>query len=212
MKFVLRGYCQRHYSQYKRYGKILNRTIHDLNEIVIYEDYAEIVLYNKQCEEVGRALIDIEDVDKVSKYKWCLRNGYVYNNKVGKLHRYLINPSDDEVVDHKDNNKLDNRKDNLRICSQQQNLMNKSKRRGSCSSQYKGVCWSRCAKKWHARIQINGKPKSLGCYTDELTASIVYDKAAILYHGVYCKLNHPIENYTDYIINDLGLDPNDFNK
>ena len=209
-KHHAKGYCSKHYAQYLKYGNILERTIHDLNEIIEYDDYAEILLYNKDNMEVARALIDLEDIDLVKNHKWYLRNGYVYNNKVGALHRFLLNPKDDEVVDHINHCKSDNRRINLRVCSQQQNNMNKLKYKGS--SQYKGVSWSEQNRKWCAHISIisiNGKQKSLGYYDTELTASIEYDKAAILYYGVYAKLNHPIYNYYDYIL-DLGLNPSDF--
>ena len=204
------GYCSKHYYQYKKYGRILERTTHDLNEIVIYEDYAEIILYNKQYEEVARALIDLEDVDKVSKYKWRLSKGYVHNAKVGSLHRFLMNPPNNMVVDHINHNPLDNRKSNLRVCSIQQNNMNKQSQRRNTTSQYKGVYWQKQRNKWQVQIRINGKLNYIGLYNDELTASIEYDKKALLYYGVYACINHPIENYYDYIINDLGLNTNDF--
>ena len=58
--------CRKHYLQYKRYGKVLKRTKYDSNEIIEYEDYAEIVLYNKSGNEVVRALIDKEDIPIVN--------------------------------------------------------------------------------------------------------------------------------------------------
>ena len=210
-KYSCKGYCQKHYWQIKQYGRILDRTTHDPNEIVIYDDYAEIILYNKQCEEVGRTIIDIDDINKIKDYKWYLdREGYVINNKIGRLHRYLMNPPNDMVIDHINGNPLDNRKSNLRICSQQQNSMNKQNQRRNTTSKYKGVNWHKRRNKWRAGIKINGKYKHIGLYDTELTASIEYDKAALLYFGVYACTNHPIENYIDYIL-DLGLDINDFN-
>ena len=200
------GYCDKHYYQYKRCGKILERTTHDKNEIVIYEDYAEIVIYNNKCEEAARALIDIEDINKVAPYKWCLdRKGYIYNAKVGRLHRYLMNPSDNEVVDHKSGNKLDNRKSNLRVCSIQQNSRNKSKQRSNTSSKYKGICWDKHSRKWKAHI----KHKHIGLYESEEEGAIAYDKAAIKYFGEFANTNFPIENYIEYIL-ELGLAPSDF--
>ena len=201
-----KGYCQKHYMQYKRYGCII-RTHRDPNEIVIYDDYAEIVIYDKDCEEIARALINLEDIDKVSKYKWHLNNdGYVVNKKVGSLHRFITDCPSDKVIDHKNNNPLDNRRCNIRICTIQQNSMNMSKHKNS-SSQYKGVSWKQQNKKWC--VQIKGR--HIGLYESEEEGAIAYDKAAIKYFGVYAKTNFPIENYTNYIIN-LGLDINDFNK
>ena len=211
-KYCCKGYCNRHYQQYKRCGHILERTTHDLNEIIEYDDYAEIVLYDKDNIEVGRALIDIEDVNKVKNYKWRLNEGYIYNRKIGLLHRFLMNPSDNEVVDHINHNPFDNRRCNLRICTAQQNSMNRLKHKRNTTSKYKGVYFNKQINKWSAQIYINNKRKSLGYYTDELEASIEYDKAALLYHGIYANINHDIENYTDYIVNELGLDINDFNK
>ena len=207
-----KGYCSKHYMQYRTYGHILKRTNFDSNEIIEYDDYAEIIIYNKNNIEVGRAIIDIDDINRVKDYKWHIDGrGYIRNDKIGFLHRLIINCPDDMVVDHINNNPLDNRKCNLRICSQQQNSMNKQKQKSNTTSKYKGVYWHKQKNKWHASVRINGKNKHIGLYNDELDASIAYDKAALLYHGIYAKLNFPIENYTDYIL-DLGLNPNDFNK
>ena len=120
-----------------------------------------------------------------------------------------IDVNDNMVIDHINNNPLDNRIINLRVCTQTQNQMNRQKRRRNTTSQYKGVCWLKQNKKWKAQICINNKRKHIGYYDTELEASIEYDKAAILHHGIYCNINHPIENYIDYII-ELGLNIDDF--
>ena len=205
------GLCRKHYHQMRDYGHILERTIFDKNEIIIDEDNdcAYMVIYNRQCEEVARAIIDIEDIDLVKNHKWYLRNGYIHNTKVGSLHRFLLNPKDDEVVDHINNNPSDNRRRNLRICTAQQNSMNRLKHKRNTTSIYKGVYFDKKNKKWKAVIRINNKLKYIGHYDSELEASISYDKAAILYHSVYCNLNHPISNYIEYI-KELGLNPSDF--
>ena len=204
------GYCNKHLLQYKRYGKILDRTHRDLNEIIEYEDYAEIIMYNKSNEEVGRTIIGLEDIDEIKNIKWHIdKNGYCYNKDFGLLHRYLTNPNDNMVVDHINGNKLDNRKSNLRICTQSENNKNAKKHKRNTSSQYKGV--SKYNNRWRVGISVNNKRKHIGYFNDELDASIAYDKAAIMYFGIYCKTNHPIENYYDYII-ELGLDPDDFIK
>ena len=200
------GFCAKHYCQYKRHGKIMDNE--PKNEIILYEDCAEVVIYNREGEEVGRVLIDKEDVEKIKNYKWSMGNGYVYNGTVGKMHRFLMNCPSNKIVDHINHNTLDNRKTNLRICTQTENCMNRNKRKNT-TSQYKGVCWDKQRSKWSVQIAINNKRKYVGLYDSEFEASIEYDRYAIMYHGIYCKTNHPIENYIDYIIG-LGLDPTDF--
>lgn len=65
--------CRKHYLQMYKYGKI-KRTIYDRNEIIIHDDYAEIVLRDKEQNIIGSAEIDIEDIDKVKDFKWHIKN------------------------------------------------------------------------------------------------------------------------------------------
>ena len=204
------GYCEKHYRQYRKYGHILERTHFDKNEIIEYEDYAELILLDKEGIEVARTIIDLDDIDKVKNIKWYMNSeGYIVNSTIGRMHRFIMNCPEDMVVDHINHNKLDNRKCNLRICTIAENNKNRKKQNGNYRSQYKGVGWHKNSGKWSTIIYINNKRKYIGLYDDELEASIEYDKASIMYHGAYCKTNHPIENYIDYIIG-LGLDPTDF--
>lgn len=183
-KHVAKGYCKKHYQQYKRHGHII-RTIYDPNEIIEYDDCAEIVLYDEDNEEVARALIDLEDVELVKHYKWCLNgNGYVRSNKAGYLHRFLMNPSEDMVVDHISHNTLDNRKDNLRICTLQQNNWNMNVRDTNTSG-HTGVCFDNRRNKWFAQIFVNGKYNFLGYYENKQDAINTRKQAEILYFGEY---------------------------
>lgn len=183
-KHLAKGYCSKHYQQMKKCGHILEKTIFNANEIIEYEDYAEIILYNNKGEEVARALIDLEYVDLIKQYKWCLNNGYVYNYKVGRLHRFIMNPSDDLVIDHINHNRLDNRMHNLRICTQQQNSINKSKQSNNKSGMT-GVCWCKDKNRWKTRIQTNGKIKHLGYYKTKEEAIEARKQAEIEYFGEY---------------------------
>lgn len=105
----------------KRYG----------NDIKIYDDYAELIINSKKYNNI-KVLISIDDVEKVKKYTWCLTrsprsNLYVMtklNNVSIKLHRYLTNCPDNMVVDHINHNTLDNRQENLKICSILENAQN----------------------------------------------------------------------------------------
>lgn len=183
-----KGYCVKHYTQLRRYGHILERTIHDSNEIIEYEDYAEIVLYNKKCEEIARAIIDLEYVDSVKKYKWYLSHGYARNDEVGFLHRYIMNPSEDLVIDHINRNPLDNRRENLRICTQQENQFNHSVHCNNTSGST-GVYWHKNTNKWIAQIVVNGEHRYLGGYKSKEEATNARKQAEIEYFGEYAPSN-----------------------
>ena len=181
---LARGYCSKHYKQFKRHGKILERTRYDVNEIIIKENYAEIILYNNKNEESGKALIDIEDIEKVKQYKWFLNsNDYVVNNKIGSLHRFIMNPPDDMVVDHINHNKFDNRKENLRICTHQENDWNK----GIIKTNTSGVTgviktqWNT----WQSCITVNDKKIVLGSFKTKEEAIKSRKEAEIKYFGEY---------------------------
>ncbi|MDD4804793.1 MAG: hypothetical protein PHN69_06540, partial [Candidatus Pacebacteria bacterium] len=76
-KVVNLNLCSKHYKQVRKKGKILNRTVYDPNEIIKHDDYAEIILYDIDNKEVARTKIDLDDVDRCSKYKWNYNNVYV---------------------------------------------------------------------------------------------------------------------------------------
>jgi len=107
------------------------------------------------------ALIDDEDMELVSKHKWCVRrepnNFYAATgvtrpsgvHTVLRMHRLIMDAPRGMDVDHINHNGLDNRRVNLRICTRTQNLRNSRKRKG-CSSRFKGVAWCKPAKKWRA--------------------------------------------------------------
>lgn len=191
-KHHAKGYCSKHYKQIIRYGCIKERTLKDSNEIIEYEDYAEIVLYDINNEECARAIIDLEDVKKVKGYKWAYSYGYARNAKKRVLlHRLIINCPDDMVVDHINRNPLDNRKENLRICTQQQNSMNRSVQSNNTSGVV-GVTWDKSRNKWMAQIKINQKHKTLGHYENIEDAIEARKQAEILYFGDYRNNNEDV--------------------
>jgi len=173
-----KGYCSRHYKQVYRYGKILERTKFDLNEIIDCGDYYEICLYKGQVEqkEVARAKIDKEDLDKVKDIKWGLNNyGYVINKKI-KLHQLVIGKKEGYIIDHINHNKLDNRKQNLRHCTYSQNGMNRE-----CN-----MCFfKKDRNKWIAYITINYKRINLGYFKNKIDAINARKEAEIKYFGEY---------------------------
>lgn len=93
-----------------------------------------------------------------------------------------------EVIDHIDKNKLNNRIENLRECTQRQNSLNQSGSRRS-TSKYKGVSWDKVNKKWLAQIMVHRRGKKLGRFVDELDAARAYNNAALQYFGEFAQLN-----------------------
>jgi HNH endonuclease/AP2 domain len=97
---------------------------------------------------------------------------------------------DDEEIDHKDRNRLNNQRDNLRSATRQEQVQNTTKRKNT-ASKYKGVSWWK--NKWKARIVINGKSIHLGYFDNEEDAARAYDRAAKRAFGEFMVLNFPEE-------------------
>lgn len=166
--------------------------IKTLNKIIIYNTYAEIELNGRRGEPKGFCKISLSDVSNVIKYKWCLgAAGYVYrkinNNRKESIHRFILNPPTGMVVDHINHNILDNRKENIRVCTHAQNIQNMDRFVGY--SKYKGVTFNNKKNRYHARITINNKRISLGRFKSEIKAAEAYNNAAIKYYGKFAYLN-----------------------
>lgn len=144
-------------------------------------------------------LIDDEDFELASQYKWNTNKGRntFYAATGLQLHRLVMENAlgrkldSEELVDHKNGDGLDNRRENLRLCSRTQNIRNRIGRLGS--SKYKGVYLHTKNKNWVARIQVNKHMIHLGCFTNEITAAVAYDVAAHQYFGEFAKLNFPVD-------------------
>jgi len=125
-------------------------------------------------------LVDADDVDFLSKFSWSwsLRGtviGYAKlpGTSVG-MHRIITNCPKGLVVDHINGNSLDNRKKNLRICTNRENAQNTTKHR---NGKLLGCYYNKKSRKWQASIQIYGLRKFLGEFKTELEAHQVYMKA-----------------------------------
>lgn len=147
------------------------------------------------------ACVDFDAPAEVFRYKWTLielRNGlrYARRNNRGRsvyLHRVVLGlGACIEQADHKNGNGLDNRRDNLRPCTNTQNQWHIGKRCGG-SSRFKGVHRVSDGVPWRARITRHRQVIELGKFTDEEAAARAYDAAAVKYHGEYACLNFPVE-------------------
>lgn len=112
--------------------------------------------------------------------------------KTIRMHRLILGIDDSSIqVDHINGDGLLNIKDNLRICTHQQNNYNQQKQKGKHSSIYKGVCWRCDCLKWRARITIDNHRTTIGHYDSEEEAAIAYDSMARSLYGEYARLNFP---------------------
>ena len=122
-----------------------------------------------------------------------LGNGYIYasfNYKRYLLHRIIFlmfNGYMPKVVDHIDGNSLNNKIENLREATQQQNLFN-SKLRKNNTSGVKGVNWHKLRSKWKVELRINGKKQHFGLFSDLELAELVAKEARNKYHKEFA--NH----------------------
>ena len=129
------GLCETHYRQIKSYGGIKHlRTLP--NEYIIKSDIVYITLYDRYHNPINRkAVIDLEDFHLVKDKRLARSHTKTseriivfdkLNNTKKKLHRIIMGEPEGMIVDHKNRNGYDNRKSNLRICTQAENNMNKS--------------------------------------------------------------------------------------
>lgn len=91
-----------------------------------------------------------------------------------------------ELVDHKDLNGLNNRRDNLRLASVNQNTQNQ-KKRANCTSKYKGVTWNKACSKWQSQIKHQGKNIYLGIFDDPADAHEAYKAKAKELFGEFAR-------------------------
>lgn len=145
------------------------------------------------------AIVDDADLPLVTQYKWHCKHGYAARSTYGNgrstilMHRAILNAPDGTEIDHIDGNKLNNRRANLRLCSHADNMKNKVsyKKRAENHSCFKGVHWKKATRKWMACIQLDGKRRHLGHFTDETEAALAYDTAARELFGEFARPNFP---------------------
>ena len=137
-------------------------------------------------------IINSDDYENfIKNYSFCLNtDGYVvYSSRKdglnGKLlSRIIMGEPAGMDVDHKNLNKLDNRRENLRVCTNQQNQFNKNKTKSNTSG-FKGVSFYKPTQKFRASISIDGKQKHLGLFITAEAAHEEYKKAAVKHHGEF---------------------------
>lgn len=144
------------------------------------------------------AIVDDEDFEKVSRYKWSAsnpssRNWYAIRNirlpdgrkTTISMHTYLMGRL---MVDHIDGNGLNNTRNNFRGATNQENCCNSCTPSNNTSG-FKGVHFYGRTGRWQAYIHFNRKKIHLGYFDTAEEAAKAYDEAAIKYHGEFSRLN-----------------------
>ena len=136
------------------------------------------------------AIVDNDVFDLIGHHKWCLHAGKYakrrVNNQVIVLHRWITGALPGEVVDHINHDTFDNRRQNLRVCLNCENLRNRKAKR--TKDGYKGV-HRHTGGKWTAAICYHRKQVHLGLFASEYDAALAYNLAAVQYHGKFAYLN-----------------------
>lgn len=186
---------------YKSYGCLqkekaakLGRLNKKHNKYIEHENYYE----GKFLKSNKSFFFSKEDYSVVSNYCWHLTvDGYVATNikdGVIKLHRLLMN-FPDGIIDHKNRNKLDNTRDNLRIVTDQENAINSSISKRNTSGII-GVFFSKEKHKWAAALKVNGENKNLGRYKNKEDAIVARLKGELKYFGKeFAPQRHLFEQY-----------------
>ena len=159
----------------------------------------------KSIELIGKnalgrfALVDDEDFERINAHRWSVSGGYAITNIVGntvsktrkvQMHRLVTECIPGVQIDHINNDPLDNRSENLRICTTSQNGMNRKLGTNS-ATKYKGVCavMKKMGLRYYASIALQKKRYNLGIFNSAQEAAIAYNNAAIKLYGEFARLN-----------------------
>lgn len=146
------------------------------------------------------ALVDDADYEWLSGYAWYAhfnagrkvyaRTGAVTGRRGPVFMHNMILGNPPGRTDHRNRNGLDNRRENLRTCTQRQNVANTVRAR--VKSPFRGVTIRgggvHC---WRAQIESNGKSIYLGHFATSIQAALAYDAAALNHYGEFAVLNFP---------------------
>lgn len=197
-------YCKKHLHQIDKYGKTLDnnpRSKFDPNEFrFIGDNTVEMDTYKlPSCEVDKTYLFDVEDYPLISKYKWSSDiGGYARSGANSlKMHRLITNAKVGQQVDHINLNILDNRKNNLRICT---NSLNASNRKPYNKLNIKGIEYHKKINKYSAYFRIDNKQYHSPCYNTQEEAAF----ARFILEQTFCK--EYLVQFSSELINTLDIE------
>lgn len=176
------AYCKLHYNRKRASGDVTKPTRKEKRPLIFEEDKVLVPVYS--YGDIFYSQIDKEDA-AIADCNWNLTsNGYIANR--GKLlHRIIAKATPTDQVDHINGDRLDNRRQNLRLVTSQQNQM--ARHAIVAKSGYKGVTSRNGV--YRAAIKFNGKKIRLGNYPTPEKAARAYNQAAIALFGEYAVIN-----------------------
>lgn len=142
--------------------------------------YREISLAGRDGAVRGIVKVSAEDFERLDAFRWHLNgSGYAARStprptrRLIYMHREIMGlpPGDKRQVDHINGDRLDNRRDNLRVVTPAENSLNRHHRGGS--SRFRGVCWNRQRGMWRAQVAYLRENYCLGDFADEAEAGRV---------------------------------------
>lgn len=149
------------------------------------------------------AIVDTEDCEWLNQWNWhahwseCTKSFYALRTvhyKDGtceqfRMHRVIMECGPEEETDHKNHDTLDNRRLNLRKCTREQNMVNRSLRKDNTSG-FTGV--TKYLNKWKAELRIKGRERiNLGIFSTPEEAAKAYDAARKEHFGEFSRPNIP---------------------
>lgn len=135
----------------------------------------------------GYALVDYEDFEYLNQWEWSFSHGYAMreDTKNGRvyMHRAINKTPKGFDTDHVNQNKLDNRRCNLKTKTHSQNLFNTKLSRVNTSG-VKGVSWYKQTKRWESYITMMGKRVRLGYFEKMQDAVKARKQGELIYHQI----------------------------
>lgn len=155
-------------------------TVKALNKFEFKDEY--VIGYTTKGQQF---LFSQEDYDLIAKHTWCInKQGYVVANikgKVVKINRYILN-FPEKCVDHINNIKTDNRRENLRVCTSKENAHNQRKPKNKVG--FQGITLTKFGR-YRARISVEGKEVRLGNFINLDDAIKARIEAENKYYGEF---------------------------
>ena len=137
------------------------------------------------------ALVDDQDFEWLNQWKWCVSNNNyavrIQNKKAILMHRLIMNTPTEFDTDHINNDKLDNRRSNLRIVTRSQNMMNVGIRKNNKSG-YKNIVWDRQLKHWRVKIMKDYQNIDQKLFKNLSEAILYRDEIVYKNHNDYARI------------------------